>query len=166
MNKIMILALLFIRVAFAADPLTQPIPNQNGFDTMDMAATEALKECIKLSTKFEYGGVILEWNGKFYFTNPITSKSDKEIGTFRIAFYKGSKVVGLYHTHPPGFNSDIFSSSDVKFADDKSWVSYIAVINESKSRVLRYTPGKTSKEIKHHLITEGEVSDGDPVSAI
>jgi hypothetical protein len=162
MRKLIWLALFYVMVSHA-ESITKPIDGQIGFDSMDAAASEALENCSKISDKKEYGGVILEMNGRYYYTSFI-SGSDKEIGSFKIALWKGSKVVGLYHTHPIGFNSDIFSSEDVKFADEKNWTSYVGVLG-NHLRIIRYVPGKTAKVIKRHLMSEGAVSDGESVSA-
>jgi len=155
--------LLMIHSVFShAESITKPIDGQTGFVTMDEAGTKALEDCSKISDKKEYAGVILEFNGKYYYTSFI-SGSEKEIGSFKILLWKGSKVVGLFHTHPSGFHSDIFSSADVKFADEKNWVSYVAVLGEGHPTIIKYVPGKTSKSIRRDLMSEGPISEGESV---
>jgi len=80
----------------------------------------------------EYGGVVVERGGRYFYTAPVTAHRGTELA-FRILIPKDAHVVGMYHTHPRGriYLGDVdalayFSSNDIAIARSLGVVSYIA----------------------------------------
>jgi len=165
MKRLWLLTFLYVGIVLGDElPITSPIRDQFGFETMDEAASAAVNNILTVSKELEYAGVIWERSGRYYFTNPITTGSDGDVGSFKIALYPNSKIVALYHTHPMMPHNDVFSSADVKFADDTKWTSYVGVITNTSHIVIRYVPGKTKKSFLKDVPAAGTVSEGEFVN--
>jgi hypothetical protein len=126
------------KIAFAAEltPISDVVS-----DTQDAAAKAALAIALPLSRTNEFGGVILQKDGKFYFTVPYTIH---DTAHFQITarFTSDYKFVAIYHTHP-GYNSEsrVFSGDDVDVATRLHKISYIGLVQDNTVRV--FVPGVT-----------------------
>jgi len=96
--------------------LTSILPPQTS--TIDAIARAALVESFHSPNgdKWEYGGIIAEYNGKYYASAPRTIQSP--IGLeykVRDLLPEGYKLAGSYHTHPCifGYDQTHFSEKDV-----------------------------------------------------
>jgi len=102
--------------------------NGSQWSTMNAAAVYALHKAEKMSSDYEYGGVIVEGNGHYSFSIPNT---DNEVAKVLIDTHinpeTGYKVVALYHTHPcnPDYIQRYFSLPDTATAIYQSVESYI-----------------------------------------
>jgi hypothetical protein len=141
----LVLGLFFISDSFAGTlPLSKFDFDQVGFDTENDAAQAAVSESVKMSRSFEYAGAIIQRDGKFYYTTPVTDNCRTEVEGYRIVKPKGSLVVALFHTHPksPSLaddNSEVFSSADVKTAQDMHVDSFVGVMKNDT--IIKYVPG-------------------------
>jgi proteasome lid subunit RPN8/RPN11 len=134
------------------------------FDTLDQAAVAAEQACEKISfdSGYEFGGVLLERDGKYYYTIASTSKDPTHF-EIRAAFPSTYKLAGLYHTHP-GTDADSrwFSPEDVRVAGVLRVPSYIGVQFENGA-VRRFTTGMhteiepNANYYKHGRIALGEI---------
>lgn len=106
---------------------TLPIPNQNGFDSANSAAKDALEHISEM--KQEYAGVIYYYNKHYYYTNPVTSGDSTKVHDIQIFIPHGSKLIALYHNHPSAAFSRYFSQEDCDTAEQMNINSYIIVDN-------------------------------------
>lgn len=116
------------------------MPKESGYKTVDEAIIAAMEQAIPLSKDYEYGGVIYKYKGAFYFTAPGTSKSNRHVN-ITARFPKGSKLLALYHTHPPGDESDLFSGNDVTTSQKLKLPYYMGSYADGSIKV--FTPGKS-----------------------
>lgn len=103
------------------------------YSTLDDAAKAALNEATSLSTvnKTEFGGILLERDGQFFYTAPV-STSETSALDFKARFQHGSNFVGLYHTHPGSqLEAELFSPPDVEIATKLQITSYIGVLRSN-----------------------------------
>jgi proteasome lid subunit RPN8/RPN11 len=152
-----------VAVALAAAPALAGMPvstlpvQPQAFDTLDDAAKAAEAVAMPLSASFEYGGVILEHDGRYYFTQPVTSHERTHL-TSAAAIPNGYHLAALFHSHP---GSDgvgaFFSTTDVSTAEALHVPSYIGVLADGTVR--RFRPGitPTINNAVAHGISPGEV---------
>jgi hypothetical protein len=119
----------------------------DSFDTLDQAAVAAEQSCESMSwhSGNEFGGVLLERDGKYVYSIAQTSGLASHF-ELRATFTSEYKLVGLYHTHPQGFDGEVtrwFSVEDVRVANTLKVPSYIGVEYE-RGGVRKFTPGKTA----------------------
>lgn len=182
MNRKLIVAKaawLMLTFATQAMPDSEPTSTQlftTSYTTMDAAAESALHSiahCGTCSPKFEYAGVVVQWNGRFYVTSPISSRGEAAVSAFHILFARGATIVALYHTHPSGPGSGFLSPTDVQFANEKHWVSYVGMFD--RNAIVRYTPGVTKtvpmralQTDRTYLMMDGgeRVSAGDQIGVL
>jgi hypothetical protein len=135
-----VLMLSFVSVCSASEPLSLPVANEAPSSTLDKAAIQALRSAIKVSTVVEEAGALYTLGGKFYYTS-AASNSDEAHFAIRIGFPQGAKLVALYHTHPNHENNDMFSPNDVNIANQMHVISYVGVLTQSTSHIIKYIPG-------------------------
>lgn len=120
------------------------------FDTIDNAGLAAEQACEQESfaSGYEYGGVLLEREGRFYYTVAQTSHMPTHID-LRVHFTGDYHLVGAYHTHPGSRPTDAwFSNEDTRVASALHLqASYIGIQYEHGA-VRRFTPGITHIEIR------------------
>jgi len=102
------------------------------FASMQDAAFAGLALITARFADVEYGGVVVERSGRYFYTTPVTAHMGTELA-FRILMPKDAHIVGMYHTHPRGHINlrDIdalayFSSNYIAIARSLGVVSYIA----------------------------------------
>jgi proteasome lid subunit RPN8/RPN11 len=134
------------------------------FDTLDQAAVAAEQACEKISfdSGYEFGGVLLERDGKYYYTIASTSKDPTHF-EIRAAFPSTYKLAGLYHSHP-GTNEESrwFSPEDVRVAGVLRVPSYIGVQFENGA-VRRFTTGMHTEIEPNANYKQGRIALGEIV---
>ena len=121
-------------------PLTV-INERATYDSMDEAAIAALVAISRPFSKYEFGGMIVERDGRFYFTVAVSSHSVDSV-TFRMLKEPEENVVAVYHTHPIPETMTYdnasyamrFSPADAEYVRASGYVSYIA---DSRTRTVR-----------------------------
>lgn len=95
---------------------TTSVITDKHFDSADKAAFAAYtryeKQYFSLGRDKELSGVIIEAKGRYYFTSPIIRKAVIKYNLTIIDEPTGSKIVAIYHTHPPIIGSSSFSRFD------------------------------------------------------
>lgn len=101
------------------------------------AALEALSLAMSqhYSKCYEWAGVIYRHNGKFYFSQPVTShKTDTVL--FNVTAYDTDPVVSWYHTHTSRCNRSIlpepFSPDDIETTVKNQWSGAWLGITDTK----------------------------------
>ena len=138
------------------------MPVSVAYDTLDNAAVAAEQSCEDMSwhSGYEFGGVLLERDGKFYYSIAQTSRNDVHID-IRFSFTTDYHFVGLYHTHPGNKGEEYtrwFSDADTRAADVHHVPSYIGIQYEHGA-VRKYIPGFT----RHENGLEGHIALGEVV---
>jgi proteasome lid subunit RPN8/RPN11 len=146
---------------YAADLPTSRQEETIPYQTLDQAAKAALNVAMPLSKadQTEYGGIIVELNGAFFYTSAVTTSESTALN-FKAAFKHGAHFVGLYHTHPGNLDcSNYFSAPDVEIAEKFDITSYIGVVGPNTIR--RFIAGKTKKTqpimALHQFIADGVI---------
>lgn len=139
-NKLIALALLLPSLVMAGQSL--PIKDQVGFDTMNDAATAAVRAIT--TTETEQMGGVYSSDGKFYFTQPVGNEEVAAVST-HILLPRGSKLVAVFHNHPKAVlhdldTSEYFSECDINLAKSLKVTSYILVIKDNT--IHSFTPGQ------------------------
>lgn len=136
MAPLLILAILLFRPR-----LLNAMADVKSYTSAQEAVLQAMREAIELSKKDEFGGLIYELDGKFYYTPPESSGKKGEL-RIKARVPKGSNLHGVYHTHTKGTEgSDRFSAYDVDIANKLGMPYYMGHTGSREVRV--FTPGKT-----------------------
>src|SRR5262245_15814640 len=70
------------------------------FATDDEAAVAALGKALRLDPTVEWGGLVFQLrDGGYVYSDPVTSER-REVCGYRGEAPAGSRLVGIYHTHP------------------------------------------------------------------
>jgi hypothetical protein len=100
------LALIVLSVSGGVAPCatgahSSPAIASEAFDSYEKAARAALRMAmaISASSAYEYCGAVLAIEGRFYFTEPVSSESEREC-TARVLLPQGVSLAAIYHTHP------------------------------------------------------------------
>lgn len=137
-------------------------PDAQAYESVDDAAHAALLEAMPLSRRYEYGGAVMESEGLYYFTAPVTSGRTGEIA-FSVLRPSTHRIVGIYHTHPDESEHTLkFSPNDVRQAKALGVRSYIGVMRDRSIRV--YDPASMRVERFRRSgsnVSQGEVADGE-----
>jgi proteasome lid subunit RPN8/RPN11 len=102
------------------EPLQNKLPAP---DAQDTAAIDGLKKVMCLSAKdgFEHCGLVVEDNGSFSTTPPVTQRKADSCSAQTTA---NRHVVAYYHSHPAG-QGDGFSDWDRDKSEDTKWDWYL-----------------------------------------
>lgn len=99
----------------------------------------------------EFGGFILEKEGKYYSTRPVKgNKTSFKPSSAKHKIPNGFKVVGDYHTHGAdiiGYDNNVFSIADKKINDS-------ARVNNSNHTSYLGTPSDGFKKMNKDGITK------------
>lgn len=100
-----------------------------GYETIDAAAAAGLALASATGQEdHEYAGVIYRrLDGSYCYTVPVSNGSDENF-RIQVQIPTGSKLAGLYHTHPAFPESDQFSESDINVAKAMHLPSFIKII--------------------------------------
>jgi len=138
----------------------QKVIAQRLFQSSDEAAKYALNSVT--DPTYELGGVVFQDPQGLYTTSePVGNKrTGKFEATVRIP--KGSKAVGLFHTHPgdPSL-SETFSSDDVHVADTLKMLSYIRAMESGQ--IKKYEPGVSRIDTAGTGLKRTKISRGDTI---
>lgn len=161
-------ALLLACSAAAARELpTSAVTETQAYASADQAAVAALRIAMPLSRDYENGGAIIERDGAFYYSDPVSNGDTGHIA-FKAALPKGSRLAAIYHTHPSSEeNSRMFSWDDVAEAKKLNLNSYIGVVGDGTIRF--FDPLKTPTyafQIPGTRMSPGRVSDGVIIATI
>ncbi len=135
-------ALLIAGNAFAATKPEAVIDMTTGFDTVEAAATVTIAKSLELENGhfYEYCGVIVKIDSKFYVTTPIVGTPDS-----CEYHYHGVYPVALYHTHPNGVSKDDrytqFSDDDINQAVAVKVPSYVGIDHNVRHEVKVFVKG-------------------------
>ncbi len=138
-SMIACLLLLCSGSAFAAMPVVLAT-GQGTLYSSSLNAVEAGLKAASAHYRSEYGGIVYELNGHYYYTPPVTVEESSEV-RFEIEILRSAHIVALYHTHTPGALSSLFSQDDIEVANKLHVPSYIFVLD--KSEIKCYVPGVT-----------------------
>ena len=161
-----VLSVFLLAASFSAAAKDLPeavlAPDAAAYASVDDAAHAALLVAMPLSRSHEHGGVVLESEGVFYFTVPVTNGRTGEIA-FTVLLPSTHRIAGIYHTHPD-VNEDTvkFSANDVAQAKARGARSYIGVRRDRSIRV--YDPKTMRAQRQSHtgsLIADGEIAVGE-----
>jgi proteasome lid subunit RPN8/RPN11 len=112
------------------------------FDSEQQAAFAALTAAAHAGEQWEFGGAIVMYGNKFYYTQPATNREPDSV-EYLIGYRKGGHLVALYHTHPKqNFGEDHsawFSGEDITAARTLGLDSFIGVLRSHTIR--EFTPG-------------------------
>lgn len=100
-----------------------------GYETIDAAAAAGLA-LASLATQEDHeyaGGIYKRQDGSYCYTVPVSNGSDENF-RIQVQIPTGSKLAGLYHTHPAFPESDQFSESDINVAKAMHLPSFIKII--------------------------------------
>jgi hypothetical protein len=112
------------------------------FSTLEMAAVWSLGRLMHEAGKTgwdkpkpEYAGYVLESDGHFIVSVPVTQGNESEVSLGCIVFLPGSKLAGIFHTHPadPGV-----SPADKRQAERLRVPSFIGTLTDGM--VVSYDP--------------------------
>ena len=110
----------------------------------------------------EWGGGVLynPATGMYAYTQP-TSQGDGYHFSARIQMPRGWQLSAIFHTHPSGDNSLMFSGDDVNMAQQLKVPSYILPADDNKIRLFDPT---ASKVVASHLDPSKTYFNGSIVS--
>lgn len=119
------------------------------YDTAQAAAIAGLRS-IKETTS-EYGGGVLYNPGtkKYSYTQPVGQGDGSHFGA-RIAVPQGWQLDSIYHTHPKGPQSSVFSMDDVNMAQQLNKPSYILPLADNTIR--KFDPSDSES---NHVVRKG-----------
>ena len=134
------------------------------YDTLDAAAlaAEQATEQISYDSGYEFGGVLLERDGKFYYTIAQTNKDTTHF-ELRVSFPSTYRLAGLYHSHPGTEESARwFSPEDVRVAGVLRVPSYIGVQFEGGA-VRKFVTGMHTEAEMNANYKPGRIALGELV---
>ncbi len=134
------LMLLIAPVCLAATPVALATGKGTAYATRMQAVRAALNTASE-HYRNEYGGIVYKLNDRYYYTFPVTLEESSEV-RFKVEILRAAKLVALYHTHPPGALSDLFSQCDIEIADQLKVPSYILVLDNGQ--IKSFLPGVSS----------------------
>jgi proteasome lid subunit RPN8/RPN11 len=118
--------LLHSAAAIARDRPCPPIIFGKAHESLDRAAVATLRALLIENHRFESGGFVIEKNGAFRASKPVTQRSRSSVN-YCIVVPRGARLAGLYHTHVA---NPAFSPRDRNNADRAGVPSYIATIRD------------------------------------
>jgi len=130
----------------------------NGFarpqESLDEAATRALRTLFFAGNHYESGGFVIEKNGAFRASKPVTQRSRNTVN-YCIVLPRGARLAALYHTHVA---NPALSPRDRRNAERAGVPSYMGTIRDGALFVYDARAQKT-RALGNH--TSGD----DPVGA-
>jgi hypothetical protein len=107
---------------------------ENGYDDPDKAVIAGLSMAKGSgSSEIEFGGAIVKIGDNYWFTEPVTQGLTHDFAA-NIIMPEGGTLAGIYHTHPKGSLSNIFSPHDVVTSHGLNVKSYIGIHQNSSIR--------------------------------
>jgi hypothetical protein len=125
-------ALLLLAAPLAAAGPCPPILFGPPHASLDEAAITTLHTLFRDNDRFESGGFLIEQDGVFRSSKPVTQRARTEVN-YCIVLPRGATLAGLYHTH---VRNAAFSSRDRDNAARAGVPSYIGTLGSGTLRVL------------------------------
>ena len=119
--------------AHAGKPLSV-LSLSRDFGSAEEAARAALSIAMARSEEHEYAGAIFRLKGRYFYSEPVTNGQRKGC-VYDAEAPAGSRLVGIYHTHPPHELDEYFSAEDVLTAQRLRVKSYLGVVAKGHVRV-------------------------------
>ena len=123
---------LLLAAPLAAARPCPPIVFGPPHDSLDEAAIATLHTLFRDDHRFESGGFLIEQDGYFRSSKPVTQRARTEVN-YCIVLPRGAKLAGLYHTHVA---SSSFSPRDRANATRAGVPSYIGTLGSGALHVL------------------------------
>jgi hypothetical protein len=128
------------------------------FATDDEAAVAALAIALEMKPTVEWGGFVFQLrDGGYVFSEPVTSER-REVCGYRGEAPAGSRLVGIYHTHPQHEADDFFSTRDVATAARIGVKTYIGVVSGRHIRM--FDPASMHAHPRFKYEQYGDISPG------
>ncbi|HEY8508571.1 MAG TPA: DUF4329 domain-containing protein [Steroidobacteraceae bacterium] len=127
-------AMLWIAAPVNASRALAVIVDSPAYESVEEAVIAALAIALPLSRKHEFGGVIFEIAGRYYYTHPVTSHRHDEC-IYDAEAPAGARLAALYHTHTPHDMAGYFSAADVATAVRHGVKSYVGLFSKREIRV-------------------------------
>jgi len=128
------------------------------FATDDEAAVAALAIALEMKPTVEWGGFVFQLrDGGYVFSEPVTSER-REVCGYRGAAPAGSRLVGIYHTHPQHEADDFFSTRDIATAERIGVKTYLGVVSGRHIRM--FDPASMHAHPRFKYEQYGDISPG------
>lgn len=166
-RSLLVTAAMFSATLCTATEL--PVASLSGScnSSIDAASEEAIKKALSNSSRYEYGGAVLSFEGKYCYTEPV-SENDPENVSFSLNVPAGYKLVALYHTHPfaPDENAacEGFSAADLEVSKALKTRSYIGFVGSKAIRY--YDPNESGPDFKAVRCSSGKKVKGRLVASL
>lgn len=170
MRNLLILLILISGNAIAGDLPATIIKDSPAFATMQEASLAGMDVANTEANGIEFGGAVVQLNGKFFYTNPVTIESEHSVN-FRVLIPVGAKIVAIYHIHPilkSGLDqsdnaiSMVFSEGDIDMAKKLNVPSFILCqVDKSKHEFIPGTSHITHVKDMHDRLTA--ISGGEKI---
>lgn len=126
----------------------------------DEVAIATLHSVFSDNDAYEWGGFLIEQNGAFRASKPVTQRARSEVN-YCILLPRNAKLAGLYHTHVA---NAAFSPRDRRNAARAGVPSYIGTIRGGTLLVLEPDAGKV-RSLPVRAATPGN-APGQPISSV
>ena len=115
-------------------------------------------EALEMKPTVEWGGFVFQLrDGGYVFSEPVTSER-REVCGYRGEAPAGSRLVGIYHTHPQHEADDFFSTRDVATAARIGVKTYIGVVSGRHIRM--FDPASMHAHPRFKYEQYGDISPG------
>jgi hypothetical protein len=111
---------------------------QGSYATAEAAAVAGLRSIANQNTEVGGGVLYNNQNQKYAYTQPVGQQNGAHFGA-AIQVPSGWKMQALYHTHPVGAQSTLFSDDDTNMANQLKVPSYI--LPRQDDTIRRFDPG-------------------------
>lgn len=108
--------------------------------SLEQAATTALRDLYHAGDPYESGGFVIEQDGKFRASKPVTQRSRSDV-SYCIVLPRDAKLAGLYHTHVGHAG---FSARDRRNSERAGVPSFVGTIRSGAQLVYDPTRDKVS----------------------
>lgn len=167
MDRTLAALLLLASVAASAATPVSPLVMAESYASAEQAAVAGLRIAMARSDRYENGGAVVEKDGVFYRTEPV-SNGDMGHIRFAVDIPAGGRLAAIFHTHPDlGTQTRLFSQDDVAEASKLGIPSYIGVMDDRVIR--RFMPGVTPSRPytpPGAITPRGRVSEGEAVLTV
>lgn len=151
------LVLLIASCTKSQAPLTASVDYTRKFSSVDQCGVAMTAIALSETSNYEFGGFcIIGGDGGIYASDPITSKSTDTI-QYHALIPQGSKLAAVYHTHPSGEYTDVYSDIDVKTASALKVPSYLGIVDDKTVR--RFVAGEKTDRCPNGS-SDGDCADG------
>jgi hypothetical protein len=143
-------------------PLAAADPTSDSYADLDSTA-HGFRGRLEPSTSEQAGVMFVGKDGKYSYSIPTTQKH-RDSFALRMQNSEGSKLAGLFHTHPgPEDDAQVFSPDDLAVANKLKVPSY--VMFQKTGEIRKYVPGvtKTKRVYIPRSTSQDYGADGDPV---